>query len=108
MLLLAILCELKPQNSSDLSHTLPSRRTMATYVKDRAILNFKYVGECINAAKAADNSCTTLGTDDTTKAAGHKTLDVKTGHITIIQKKGETTKHKHNRLLGEHLTQWNI
>ena len=75
----------RKRSNENLTHVLPSRRTVAQYVKDTAILNFKHMGECLIAAKDAGNAVATFGVDDTTKAAGHKTMDVKTGHLTIVK-----------------------
>ena len=77
--------------TSDNTYVLPSRRTVAQYVKDSALLNFKYVADHIIAGKAEGNSTVTFGSDDTKKAAGHKTMDVKTGHITMVKTDGESS-----------------
>ena len=42
------------------------------------------MGECLIAPKQGGGTVATLGIDDTTKAAGHQTMDVKTGHLTLV------------------------
>ena len=73
----------------DMTYTLPSRRTVARYVKDSALLNFKHVGDSLLAGRLEGNTTITLGIDDTKKAAGHKTMDVKTGHVTLVKRVGD-------------------
>ena len=77
--------------TGDNTYVLPSRRTVAQYVKDSALLNFKHVADTIIAGKTEANAVVTFGSDDTKKAAGHKTMDVKTGHITIVKSDGGVT-----------------
>ena len=43
------------------------------------------MGECLIASKQGGGTVATLGIDDTTKAAGHKTMDVKTGPLTLVK-----------------------
>ena len=71
-----------------MTYVLPSRRTVAQYIKDSAIMNFKHIGDRIIKGKADGNTVLTFGSDDTKKAAGHKTMDVKTGHITMVSSDG--------------------
>ena len=77
--------------TKDNTYVLPSRKTVAQYVKDSALLNFKHVADHIIAGKTEGNTTVTFGSDDTKKAAGHKTIDVKTGHITIVKSDGAVT-----------------
>ena len=72
-----------------MTFVLPSRRTIAQYVKDSALLNFKHVADKLITGKIEGNTTVTFGSDDTKKAAGHKTMDVKTGHLTIVKTVGD-------------------
>ena len=64
-------------------YVLPHRSTVASKVEDFALLSFLDMAESIENAKSK-NQVVTYGTDDTTKAAGHKKFDMKTTHITLI------------------------
>lgn len=61
-------------------YRFPSRRTLNKWLEDASYLNLKSAGEHIFNKQ---DSTVTIGLDDTTKAAGHKTFDVKADHITI-------------------------
>ena len=75
--------------TDDMTFVLPTRRTVAQYVKDAALLNFKHVADKLITGNSEANTTITFGSDDTKKAAGHKTIDVKTGHITVVKSVGE-------------------
>ena len=72
-----------------MTYVLPSRPAIAQYVKDSSLLNFKHVGDTLIAGRLEGNTTVTLGIDDTKKAAGHKTMDVKTGHVTLVKRVGD-------------------
>ena len=65
------------------NYTLPTRKTMAAWVKDFSYLNLKRVAEAmVNASK--DRRTVRYGCDDTVKAAGNNKLDMKTAKVTIM------------------------
>ena len=64
----------------DLTMTLPSRRTIMRYLEDASYMSLKYVAQQL---LNNEDSVITVGLDDTTKAAGHKSYDIKTDHITM-------------------------
>ena len=72
----------------DLTMTLPSRRTILRYLEDASYMSLKYVAQLL---LNNDELVITIGLDDTTKAAGHKSYDIKTDHITI---KGDSEQKK--------------
>ena len=53
----------------------------------------------MKVASENPNAAITLGTDDTVKAQGFRKADVKTGHVTIVEKKGNK-KIRSNYSLG--------
>ena len=80
------ICEREPYEKKkrkckkDLTFTLPSRRTIMRYLEDASYMSLRYVAhQLLNN----EESVVTVGLDDTTKAAGHKTYDIKTDHITM-------------------------
>ena len=54
--------------TNDMTFVLPSRRTIARYVKDSSILNFKHVANQLISGKDDCNTTITFGSDDTKKA----------------------------------------
>ena len=66
----------------DLTYVFPSNRTLDRYLEDASYLNLHMVAEYLLNKDEGD--VITIGLDDTTKAAGHKSFDVKTDHITVI------------------------
>ena len=68
-----------------LDNVVPSRRKIASSVDDFALLSFADMAESISEA-AKSGQVVTYGTDDTVKAAGKKKFDMKTTHVTIIDK----------------------
>ena len=69
----------EPEDSSR-SHVLPSRSTINNWLEDASYMNLKYVADTL---MNKEDSVITIGTDDTTKAAGHKVFNVKADHITV-------------------------
>ena len=67
---------------------MPGRKAVRSYIEDAAILNFRYVAECMQSTKE-EGGVLTLGTDDTKKLAGRTTFDVKTGIVTAVTKSDE-------------------
>ena len=61
------------------------RKPVRSYIEDAAILNFRYVAECMQSTKEEGG----VGTDDTKKLAGRTTFDVKTGIVTAVTKSDE-------------------
>ena len=59
---------------------LPTRITINNWLEDASFMNLKFVAD---AFLNKEDSIITVGTDDTTKAAGHKLYNVKADHITI-------------------------
>ena len=70
----------KRKCKKDLTFTLPSRRTIMRYLEDASYMSLKYVAQQL---LNNEDYVVTVGLDDTTKAAGHKTYDIKTDHITM-------------------------
>ena len=66
-------------------YVMPSLRTIMRNVSDFALLNQKRAAQAVKEA-GKQNKVVTYGTDDTVKAAGHTRWDVKTAHITIIDR----------------------
>ena len=58
----------------------PSRRSLNKWLEDASYLNMKMVADEV---LHKENKTVTVGIDDTQKAAGHKSFDIKTDHITI-------------------------
>ena len=77
----------------DLTMTLPSRRTILRYLEDASYMSLKYVAQLL---LNNDELVITIGLDDTTKAAGHKSYDIKTDHINI---KGDSEQKKNNKYI---------
>lgn len=80
----------KKRRKRDLTFVLPSRRTLRQYLEDASYINLEMLAEKL---KNKQEKVVTLGVDDTSKAAGHRKIDVKTTHLTIIDpdtKKKET------------------
>ena len=63
------------------NYTFPSRQARRKWLRHGAILNLKYVSDRI--LHKTEEEVVTWGFDDTTKAAGHRLLDVKSSNITI-------------------------
>ena len=89
--------EQRPKSHTDMAYVLPIRRTIMRYLEDASFLNLEYVARQLLEKK---DNVVTCGLDDTSKAAGHRYYDIKTDHITIIDKDG--TKNQSNYwLCGE-------
>ena len=73
----------KRKKMRDLTFVLPSRKCLQRKLEDAALLNFQHVAETIERTHAAGGTAT-AGWDDTTKAAGHRVHDVKSGRITCV------------------------
>ena len=73
----------------DMTMVFPSRRCVSMYLDDAHILNLKLVAEYL--VNKDEQTVITVGTDDTTKAAGHKLYDIKTDHYTIRTPQGKET-----------------
>ena len=82
----------KPKQFQDLSFVLPTRQTLTNWSRDGYILNFKLVAEKVMEAKDK-GEVVVLGLDDSLKADGNKKYDVKTGHITIVDKEKTRTTY---------------
>ena len=67
--------------NKDLTYVFPSNRTLDRYLEDASYLNLHMVADYLLNKDEGD--VVTVGLDDTTKAAGHKSFDVKTDHITF-------------------------
>ena len=63
--------------------TLPTRRTISSWVEDFLYLNLKMIADAMLNAHN-ENRVITYGCDDTKKAAGNNLLDIKTARVTII------------------------
>ena len=74
--------------SRDLTHVLPSRKTLRKRLEDASLLNFQFAAKAIQEAND-EGGTVTFGVDDTVKASGFRVHDVKTGRITIVNKKGD-------------------
>ena len=74
--------------SRDLTHVLPSRKTLRKRLEDASLLNFQFAAKAIQEAND-EGGTVTLGVDDTVKASRFRVHDVKTGRITIVNKKGD-------------------
>ena len=61
--------------SRDLTHVLPSRKTIRKRLEDASLLNFQFVAKAIQDA-SEDGGTVTLGVDDTVKASGFRVHDV--------------------------------
>ena len=68
----------------DLALQFPSRRSLRTWMEAAAVLNLRHVALLLK--HKPDSVVATLGLDDATKAAGHKTYDVKASHLTLKSK----------------------
>lgn len=64
----------------DKTYVFPSRRCLNNWLEDASYLNLRFAADQL--INKGDNTVT-VGTDDTTKAAGHKMYDVKADHITL-------------------------
>jgi hypothetical protein len=86
------------RSAKDLTNVFPSNRCIDKYLEDAAYMNLKMAAEYLINKDETD--VITVGLDDTTKAAGHKSFDVKTDHITISgpskPKKALTTGYLEN------------
>lgn len=80
----------KSKQAQDLSNVLPTRQTVTSWSRDGYMLNFKLVAEKVTAARDRGD-VVVLGVDDSVKADGNKKYDVKTGHITIVDKERKRT-----------------
>jgi hypothetical protein len=68
----------------DLALQFPSRRSLRTWMEAAAVLNLRHVALLLKHKPGS--AVATLGLDDATKAAGHKTHDVKASHLTLKSK----------------------
>ncbi|CAM1325724.1 Uncharacterised protein at_DN1125 [Pycnogonum litorale] len=69
------------QSVKDLTYVFPSNRSIDKYLEDASYLNLHMVADYL--VNKDDTDVVTVGLDDSTKAAGHRSFDVKTDHITI-------------------------
>ena len=69
----------KRKVQKDLSKTFPSRATLRRWMESASLLNLRHVAKIL----MDHDSVTTIGFDDTTKAAGHKLFDSKALNITV-------------------------
>ena len=83
----------------DLTFTLPTPQTIHTWIEDGAMLSMWHVADEMRVASENPNAAITLGTDDTVKAQGFRKADVKTGHVTVVEKK-DGKKIRSNYSLG--------
>ena len=83
----------------DLTYTLPTPQTIHNWIEDGATLSLWHIADEMKIASEKENAAVTLGTDDTVKAQGFRRADVKTGHITIVEQKGDK-KVRSNFSLG--------
>lgn len=65
----------------DYRTVFPSRRCIANYLEDATYLHLKMVADFLTHK---GENVVSIGLDDTTKAAGHRSYDVKADHITVI------------------------
>lgn len=70
----------RKRKAEDLSFVMPSRKCVMNYLEDASYMNLEAVAKKL---LEKNNAIVTVGLDDTTKAAGHRLLDVKTDHITV-------------------------
>ena len=82
----------KSKQDHDLCNVLPTRQTLTAWSRDGYMLNFKLVAEKVAEAKDRED-VVVMGVDDTVKADGNKKYDVKTGHITIVDKDKRRTAY---------------
>jgi hypothetical protein len=68
----------------DLTLQFPARRSLRDWMEAAAVLNPRHVALLLKHKPGSVVS--TLGVDDATKAAGHKTYDVKATHLTLKDK----------------------
>jgi hypothetical protein len=66
----------------DLTYRFPSRQTLSAWLRDGAILSLKFMADSLINKEAG--AIVTWGTDDTIKKAGHRVMDSKSNHITVM------------------------
>lgn len=81
----------KMGESEDMCFVMPTRRCLNMYLEDAAYMNLAVVADVLKNNDKA-KQIITVGLDDTTKSAGYRKLDVKTDHITVVDR--ETMKKK--------------
>ena len=69
----------KRKVQKDLSNRFPSRPTLRRWMESASLLNLRHVAKIL----LDHDAVTTIGFDDTTKAAGHKLFDSKALNITV-------------------------
>ena len=74
----------------DLTMTLPSRRTILRYLEDASYVSLKYLAQQL---LNNDELVITIGLDNTRKAAGHKSYDIKRDHIPMKGDSGQKSSH---------------
>ena len=94
-------CELSDQKKDDdsvdidckdLLYVMPSRQCTINWLKSVYNLNLRYVTEQILGAKD-EGKIVLYGVDDTVKLACNHRMDVKTGHLTIVNPVTNQDKH---------------
>ena len=76
----------------DLLYVMPSRQCTINWLKSVYNLNLRYVTEQILGAKD-EGKIVLYGVDDTVKLACNHRMDVKTGHLTIVNPVTNQDKH---------------
>ena len=95
----------KRKEIRDLTFVLPTRSTLRKKLEDASLLNFKYVAQTIQDTHNVGGTVTS-GWDDTTKAAGHRVHDAKSGRVTcvtsVLDSDGQPKKLRQSFTTGFH------